>query len=68
MGAVTEMAASTATAVPASGRDPLIAALARYVEALHARYPDGPDQMRKEALDARGNIPRMCKRSRGTAA
>ena len=49
-------------------RDPLIAALARYVEALHARYPDGPDQMRKENLDARGNMPRMCKSGRGRAA
>jgi hypothetical protein len=49
-------------------RDPLIAALARYVEALHARYPDGPDQMRMENLDARGNIPRMCKSGRGRAA
>jgi hypothetical protein len=49
-------------------RDPLIAALARYAEALHARYPDGPDQMRKEALDARGNIPRMCKSGKVRAA
>jgi hypothetical protein len=62
------MEVSTTIAVPGSGRDPLIAALARYVEALHARYPDGPDQMRREALDARGNIPRMCKRGRGRAA
>ena len=31
-------------------RDPLIAALARYVEAMHRRYPDGPDQMRAERL------------------
>lgn len=29
---------------PSVERDPLIAALARYVEALHRRYPDGPDQ------------------------
>jgi hypothetical protein len=48
--------------------DPLIAALARYVDALHARYPEGPDQMRHEALDARGNMPRMCKSGRGRAA
>lgn len=33
-------------------RDPLVAALARYVEALHRRYPDGPDQMRQERLAA----------------
>ena len=31
-------------------RDPLVAALARYVEALDRRYPDGPDQMRDERL------------------
>ena len=57
--------------VPTTGglpgpRDPLIAALARYVEALHARYPEGPDQMRAESLDARGNMRRM--RKNGTAA
>jgi hypothetical protein len=36
-------------------RDPLVAALARYVEALHRRYPDGPEQMRREALAAAPN-------------
>ncbi len=36
-------------------RDPLVAALARYVEALHGRYPDGPDQMRRERLAAARN-------------
>jgi hypothetical protein len=61
-------ALSTTTAVPGSGRDPLVAALVRYVEALHARYPGGPDQMRKENLDARANMPRMCKNSGGRAA
>ena len=29
---------------------------------------EGVDQMRQEALDARGNIPRMCKSRRTTAA
>lgn len=53
--------------LPSRG-DPLIAALARYVEALHARYPDGPDQMRREALDGRGNIPRMHKSGKVRAA
>ena len=48
--------------------DQLVLALARYVEALHERYPDGPDQMRAEALDARGNMRRMCKSARGRAA
>jgi hypothetical protein len=61
---VIEMAASSAGVA----RDPLIAALARYVEALHARYADGPDQMRQENLDARGNIPRMRKRGKVRAA
>ena len=31
-------------------RDPLVAALARYVAALHRRYPEGPNQMRRERL------------------
>ena len=65
--------AKTARAVPASGagtgaRDPLVAALARFVEALHARYPDGPDQMQRESLDARGNMRRMRKNDGGRAA
>ena len=29
-----------------------MAALARYVEALHRRYPEGPEQMRRERLAA----------------
>ena len=49
-------------------RDPLVSALARYVEALHRRYPEGPDQMRREALDGRANMPRMRKSERVTAA
>ena len=60
------MAPSTAGYI--GQRDPLVAALARYVEALHQRYPEGPDQMRKEALDGRANMPRMCKNSGGRAA
>lgn len=63
-----DAAASTTSAVPGSARDPLIAALVRYAEALHARYPDGPDQMRKEDLDARGNMRRMRKSGSGRAA
>jgi hypothetical protein len=35
---------------PSLERDPLVAALARYVEALHRRYPDGPEQLRRERL------------------
>ncbi len=40
----------TEQARPSVERDPLVAALARYVEALHHRYPDGPDEMRRERL------------------
>jgi hypothetical protein len=49
-------------------RDPLIAALARYVEALHRRYPDGPDQMRREGLDGRATITPMRSPKKDTAA
>jgi len=49
-------------------RDPLIAALARYVEALHRRYPEGPEQMRREGLDGRAMITRMSDRQKGTAS
>lgn len=49
-------------------RDPLIAALARYIEALHHRYPDGPDQMRRDTLDGRAMITRMSDRRKGPAA
>jgi hypothetical protein len=48
--------------------DPLIAALARYVEALQRRYPEGPEQMRREGLDGRANITGMSDRRKGTAA
>ena len=62
------MAASMITTVSGSARDQLVLALARYVEALHARYPDGADQMRKENLDARANMRRMRKNTGGRAA
>ena len=39
--------------------DPLVAALARYVEALHRRYPDGPDELRREGLDASAKVSEM---------
>ena len=58
----------TAQTQPPAERDPLVAALARYVEALHRRYPDGPDQMRREGLDGRANITEMSDRRKGTAA
>jgi hypothetical protein len=62
------MAVSMTTTASSGARDPLVAALARYVEALHARYPGGPDQMHRESLDSRANMPRMCKSGRGRAA
>jgi hypothetical protein len=49
-------------------RDPLIAALARYVEALHRRYPDGPEQLRREGLDARGKVSQMVRIHKDPAA
>lgn len=39
--------------------DALIRALARYVEALDRRYPDGPEQLRREGLGARANMRPM---------
>jgi hypothetical protein len=49
----------TSQVQPPVERDPLIAALARYIEALHRRYPHGPDQLRREGLDARANVSEM---------
>ena len=49
-------------------RDPLVAALARYVEALHRRYPDGPDQMRREGLDGRAKVSVMASSRKDPAA
>jgi hypothetical protein len=48
--------------------DPLIAALARYVEALHRRYPDGPDELRGAGLDARAKVSPMITRPKDPAA
>ena len=53
---------------PLGNSDPLIAALARYVEALHRRYPDGPDELRREGLDARANMTGMHPPKKDTAA
>ena len=56
---------------PGADRDPLVAALARYVEALDRRYPDGPDQMRRERLavapDSANVIAMHAKREAGAA-
>lgn len=43
--------------VDAHHPDPLLLALARYVQALDQRYPDGPDQMRDTRLATRANMP-----------
>jgi hypothetical protein len=53
---------------PTVERDPLVAALARYVEALHRRYPDGPHQLRQERLDGRAKVSVMASRSKDPAA
>lgn len=54
--------------VDRAGSDPLVAALARYVEALHRRYPDGPDQLRRAGLDARAKVSPMATIERDPAA
>ena len=71
MRVVTEPALTTSRTTAARGieqGDPLIRALARYVEALHHRYPDGPKQMRREGLDGRANITGMHPPKKDTAA
>ena len=55
-------------AVNRTESDPLIAALARYVEALHRRYPKGPEQIRRDGLDGRANITGMHPPKKDTAA
>lgn len=61
----------TEQARPTFERDPLVAALARYVEALHRRYPDGPDKMRRECLAVAPNSAKVvamdAKREAGAA-
>ena len=58
----------TSQAQPPVERDPLIAALARYVEALHRRYPGGPDGLRREGLDARAKVSEMVRMQKDPAA
>jgi len=53
---------------PTVERDPHVAALARYVEALHRRYPDGPAQMRREGLDGRAKVSGMARIEKDPAA
>jgi len=46
--------------VPAAREsDPLLLALARYVQALDERYPGGLEQMRSEGLASRANMPNV---------
>ena len=71
MRAATELARTVSGPTAARGsepRDPLIAALARYVEALHRRYPEGPEQMRRDGLDGRANITGMHPPTKDSAA
>lgn len=51
-----------------STSDPVIRALARYVEALHRRYPEGPEQLSRPDLDARAKVSRMVKIKKDPAA
>jgi hypothetical protein len=56
---------------PPTERDPLVAALARYVEALHRRYPDGPDQVCREHLAVApisAKVSAMARRTKEPAA
>ncbi len=58
----------TSQVQPLVERDPLVAALARYVEALHRRYPAGPDELRREGLDARAKVSQMVRIQKDPAA
>ncbi len=58
----------TAQVQPAAERDPLVAALARYVEALHRRYPDGPEQLRRDGLDGGAKVSGMARIEKDPAA
>lgn len=59
---------SASSGPPSNQPDPLIRALARYVEALHRRYPDGPDELRREGLDGRAKVSGMVRLRKDSAA
>jgi len=59
---------SASSGPPRNQPDPLIRALARYLEALHRRHPDGPEQMRREGLDARAKVSEMARLQKDPAA
>jgi hypothetical protein len=68
---VTQPALTTSGTTAARGSeqgDLLIRAVARYVEALHRRYPEGPEQLHREGLDARAKVSQMVAIQKGTAA
>jgi hypothetical protein len=65
LGAV-QSASTASTAPPPS--DPLVAALARYAEALHRRYPEGPDQLRRDRLDGSAKVSAMVRFRKDPAA
>jgi hypothetical protein len=61
-------AATLQAALPTHGEaaaDPLIFALARFVEALDSHYPAGPGEVAEAGLAARGNIRRMPPKTAG---
>lgn len=43
----------------AARRDPLVLALARYIEALDRRYPDGPGELRRDRLAHPADVMNM---------
>jgi hypothetical protein len=59
---------SASSGSPSTQPDPLIRALARYVEALHRRYPDGPSELRRGGLDGRAKVSRMSRIRKDPAA
>ncbi len=61
IGSVVVLPAATASAAP-------MATAAWDVEALHRRYPDGPEQLRREGLDARAKVSEMVRIQRDPAA
>jgi hypothetical protein len=53
---------------PRPHADLVVLALARYVEALDRRYPDGPSELRREGLDARAKVSGMVRIRKDPAA
>ena len=53
---------------PRRETDPLIQALARYIEALERRYPRGPEELRLASSGRRANMPTVSDQKRPPAA